>query len=892
MSSVFVLISLFLFSSNPDQDVLRFVERNAGEWGLTATDISNLAVQDIVEDARGNQHVYLVQTVNGIPIHGALFNASLNSNGEIIHFGNRLVKNIENKIRGSVVLSPQEAIGRSATFVNQAVGPLQRLGNVLGAEQAQVWQAPEFSRSEVNLKLVYFPVGDQLILAWAAEVSPIGADQDWILMVDAESGTELGRVSLTVSDVWDGPFFGAPNAGLLESNTRKKGGNAYLVFPFPAESPNHGTLTLVSDPFDLTASPFGWHDTNGVVGAEFTTTEGNNVHAYQDRDGNDIPSIPNDDPDGGPGLVFNFPINLNDQPVDYLEGATVNLFYWNNIIHDLLYHFGFDEAAGNFQENNYGNGGNGSDSVNAQSQSRADQPPTGTTRNNANFSTPTDGGNPRMRMYEWLPIEIYEMEITAPVSLAGTYPASGALFGVQLPQAGMMNNLVLAQDGTGASVTDGCEAFTNAGQVNGKIAILDRGNCNFTQKVQNAEAAGATACIVINNQGDTLITMGATSPPTINIPAIMIYQSLGEAIKTALGNNETVTIELRYNTTSPVRDSDLDAGIIAHEYGHGVSNRLTGGPGNTSCLQNEEQMGEGWSDFLGLYFTSDPAHTELTVRGIGTYASFQPLDGPGIRPRPYTYDFTVNEKTYQNLPDGDISVPHGVGFIWCTMLYDMYWNLVDKHGYDADLYQGTGGNNLALTLVMDGMKLQPCSPGFVDGRDAILAADVNLTAGANRCEIWRAFARRGLGFSASQGSSGSRSDGTAAFDLPCDCSPINRESDGASLCAGEDITLQVQTMGTITSYQWRKNGMPIIGQTGTTLVLTNLTAGDSGNYDCVVTNACNSFPSSGMTITVTEDVFSLAILPFWNDVFSNSGLCTDVNANNRLDVLDLSSSLP
>ena len=36
----------------------------------------------------------------------------------------------------------------------------------------------------------------------------------------------------------------------------------------------------------------------------------------------------------------------------------------------------------------------------------------------------------------------------------------------------------------------------------------------------------------------------------------------------------------------PDRDSDLDSGVIIHEYGHGFSNRLTGG--NVGCLDNPE----------------------------------------------------------------------------------------------------------------------------------------------------------------------------------------------------------------------------------------------------------------------------------------------------------------
>ena len=71
-----------------------------------------------------------------------------------------------------------------------------------------------------------------------------------------------------------------------------------------------------------------------------------------------------------------------------------------------------------------------------------------------------------------------------------------------------------------------------------------------------------------------------------------------------------------------------------------------------------------------------------------------------------------------------------------------------------------------MQLVMDGLKLQSCNPGFVDGRDAILQADMINNNGANQCLIWKAFADRGLGYSADQGSSFDRFDQTQAFDMP------------------------------------------------------------------------------------------------------------------------------
>jgi hypothetical protein len=213
----------------------------------------------------------------------------------------------------------------------------------------------------------------------------------------------------------------------------------------------------------------------------------------------------------------------------------------------------------------------------------------------------------------------------------------------------------------------------------------------------------------------------------------------------------------------PARDSDFDAGVIAHEYGHGISNRLTGGRNVVNCLNNAEQMGEGWSDWLGLVLTTDPADTGATRRGIGTYVGFQSPTGNGIRPTPYSTDMTINPSTYNTIKTA--AIPHGVGYVWSTMLWDMYWNLVDKHGYTPNVYDASGGdgNTLAIQLVMDGMKLQPCRPGFVDGRNAILQADVNLTGGANQCEIWRAFAKRGLGMGADQGSNLSVTDGTESY---------------------------------------------------------------------------------------------------------------------------------
>lgn len=394
---------------------------------------------------------------------------------------------------------------------------------------------------------------------------------------------------------------------------------SYNVIAMPDESPQHGSggRQVIVNPDNAIASPFGWHDTDGVAGAESNYTVGNNTDAYDDRTSTASGSgsgVNSERAFGDTGLVFNDPFNTDVTAAGTngsIFAAVTNLFYWANIIHDISYLYGFDEAAGNFQENNYGNGGIGGDSVRSEAQD-------GSGTCNANFSTPADGSKGRMQMYV----------------------------------------------------------------------------CNS-------------------------------------------------------------------------RDGDFDNGVIAHEYGHGISTRLTGGASNSGCLSSfstPEQMGEGWSDFYGLLLTMETGDSRSDARGIGTWLVGEGPNGEGIRPTPYSTDFAVNGTTYSALPSA--IVPHGVGYVWATMLWELTWDLIDDQGFDTDFYTGSGGNNIALNLVTEGMKFQPCSPGFVDGRDAILDADNALYGGAYSCIIWEAFARRGLGYSASQGSSSSISDGSEAFDLP------------------------------------------------------------------------------------------------------------------------------
>jgi hypothetical protein len=775
-------------NGKPLDIALGFIKQSRQKFGLSETDVLDLKVTDQYTDRHnGVTHIYLRQQIDGIEVVGAEMNTNVARDGKVINLNSSFIKELRAAVKGrNASLSPVQAVEAVTRHLGLTLTePLETLETTDGTERETTFSKGGVSSEAIRVKLVFQPVaGNDVRLAWSVELSEISGRHWWNISVDAATGEILAGYDYIDHDNWGGDFAPdvarnrnfaartsatAPRASLAAGSTATVAdGSAYNVYAFPLESPNDGASTLAWNPADALASPFGWHDTNGAAGAEYTRTRGNNVHAYTDLDANNAVDT-GSDPDGGANLQFGYQFDPAKGPELNRPPAVVNLFYWNNIVHDVFYQYGFNEAAGNFQTNNYGKGGAGNDYVQAEAQD-------GSGTNNANFGTPPDNGSttgssrPRMQMFVWT-FPFKDAVVVNNTTIAGIYPSANAESSPALTATGVTGDVVLVldpSDAAGASTTDGCSPLTNASSVAGKIALVDRGSCSFVIKIKNAQNAGAIAVIVGNNAPGDPVTMGGTDA-TINIPSLMVTLDNANLYKANLPFNASLKIN---PNPPPSRDSDFDAVIIGHEYGHGISNRLTGGRLNTSCLGNQEQMGEGWSDFIGLVLTTDPLDTANTARGIGTYVSYQPGTGNGIRPTPYTTNMSVNPSTYNTIKTA--AVPHGVGYVWSTMLWEMYWNLVEARGYNPNVYEpwNTGGNNLAIQLVMDGMKLQPCSPGFINGRDAILQADMNLTGGANQCLIWKAFAKRGLGLSATQGSNTNVTDGTEAFDLPASCETV------------------------------------------------------------------------------------------------------------------------
>ena len=774
---------------NTELGLVRNALQQKGER-LTPSDLNELVVTDFYLTKRtGITHLYASQSIHGIAVVNSNLTAAIGPAGEVRGLQYNLFPNIASKVFTAnpgidLATAVNTTLGKVAPQVTASAS--QPSGNKFVLEMV----GPNNYRHGTTGELVYFITPESEVkLAWSFDIDLPSGKHWWHFLVDAVNGEELRRLdwqtSCNVNHLHNALCTDqAPESSNLSEEFTTEDGSGYNVFAFPVESPIHGSRSLVSEPGFALASPFGWHDTNGFPGAEHTITRGNNVYAYDDINDQNQPGF---SPDGGSDLTFSYPLSLNLLPQSYTSAAITNLFYANNRIHDLLYQYGFDESAGNFQANNYGNGGLGQDWVLAEAQD-------GGGSNNANMATPPDGDQPRMQMYLWSSStsETSFLHINAPEAIEGNYQTSNiAAFGPPLPIEGITADVV---QGFGPNNSpNACGSVVNSAALDGKIALIDRGGCNFTEKVLNAQAAGAVAVMIANNVAGGVTEMGG-SADGITIPSLMISQAHGNLIKNQLNSGVTVNASLGFfGDGGNIKDGSFDNGIIIHEYIHGLTNRLTGGPSQAGCLGNEEQMGEGWSDWYCVMLTMDLSVSNPVYRPIGTFAVAQSPSGQGIRPAAYDTSFSVNPYTYANLNNGNISVPHGVGFIWGTMLWDLTWALVNEYGFDPDLDSGTSGNNLALQLVTDGLKLQVCEPGFVDGRNAILLADEIANGGANACLIWEVFAKRGLGYNADQGSSQSRSDGTASFELPPICQNVV-----AAPNADFDISAQTTCDGFVT----------------------------------------------------------------------------------------------
>lgn len=606
-----------------------------------------------------------------------------------------------------------------------------------------------------RVRKTYFPVGKNVVPAYYVELDLPDVDtatsQHFAYVLSATDGKMLFRMNQTADATYrvygeaTEKRYGTPLDGVYSDfsphPTARNDGSK------PAGWADSSLITL--DRLPLVPESDVWLPANSQ------TTNGNNVIAYADLAA----------PDGfGAGDViavatsantFDYTYNpdqSHDASMTQRLASVTQLFYTNNWLHDWYYAAGFDEASGNAQALNFGRGGLEADALKAEAQDAA-----GT--NNANMSTPADGAPPRMQMFAFTTPSIRTAEFRpqggapfAPIFLGDSVfgPASYDITG----------DLVRGSDATGSA--EGCTAPLTS-DVAGKIAFIRRGTCSFVIKAQNAEAAGAVAVVIYSNQAGNV---GSLAGAGIAIPGIFVDQVTGDAIAAALAAGTKYQVRLS-KAGQPTHDGTLDNQIVAHEWGHFISNRLIG---NATGLASSHQrgLGEGWADFHAILLTvkegDDLLPTNAKFGGAYPIAGYAIGENTShyhaIRRLPYSTNMAINPLTFKHISRGEALPPlapendyaytgdnaqvHATGEIWASMLWECYASLLN----DTRTRRSFDEKREAMKqYLVAAYKMTPPLPTLLEARDAILAA---ARAGNENDfqNFARAFAKRGAGLRA------------------------------------------------------------------------------------------------------------------------------------------------
>ncbi len=758
---------------------LAYAGANASHFGVESADVADLAVTSSYRSSHsGVTHVNLNQRFRGLEVFGAHATVNVASSGKVVFASGAFVSELRAASADEADLAATEAVEAAAEGLDlddpEGLRVLRESG---GAAQRTVLSRAGISDQPISARLGWQPTGRGLRLAWQVVIDDSSAAHLWNATVDAATGKLLetedwtsqdsrGDLQRTLSRSGGSSAAAAGDAAALSSPDPVIDGSSYRVFALPKESPNDGPRTLEQNPADATASPFGWHDTNGAPGPEFTTARGNNVHAYTDHNDDDaptggLPAVIVDAPSPAAGTYDAVTAAFGPAPTEAgISGAFVVVNDAVGTTSDGCEPFAL--PAGSIPLIDRGNCNFTVKVKNAQDAGAG----TAVVVNNVAGPPITMGGTDATIVIPSVMVSLDDGN-----TIKAGLPASGSVKIVPEP------NPTEPEGGPGLDFDFPVDlltehphdywdaAVTNLFFWNNTIHDVlygygfDEASGNF--QANNYGRGGLGGDYVRAEAQDG----GGTNNANFSTPTE----------PTATGAVPRMQMYLWPNQT-PVRDGDFDNGVVIHEYGHGVSIRLTGGP-TVNCLTGNEQAGEGWSDYLAITLLLDPALDDPDEpRGMGTYVLFQDdRHGAGIRPRPYTRDMALQPFTYDSIKTNgwlngtSLALPHGLGHGWAAVLWDVNWDLIDKHGFNPNVYGAwdSGGNNRALQYVIDGLKMQGCGPGLVVARSAIIAAAEALESD-DECTLWAAFSRRGLGVSAVQGTT-NRNDNTEAFDTHPAC---------------------------------------------------------------------------------------------------------------------------
>lgn len=389
---------LGLMNDDPHRAVKAFLIENAVLFGHGPEVLTDATItREFVTAHNGMRTVVWQQQLDDVPVFEGELKGHIMKRGELVNISSRLLPDVETasgldkpgrlRLVSAPTVAPAQALVNALTDLGVAitVDAVTSAGEIPATPERQQKfnAAPVFG--EARTRLVWLPMNRSSVrLCWVVEFIRRSPMEGFRTLVDAVSGEVLVRQNRTCHYI---------NA-------------SYRVYPSDSPSPfspghaqpSSGQPALVErqlltlPALSQTASPLGWiRDYDNL-------TLGNNVDASANRDA-EFPN-PTPRPQGSPFRVFDFALDLNQDPSTYSDAAAVNLFYRCNWMHDKLYDLGFTEAAGNYQDDNFGRGGVPGDRILAYAQFGAD------TRfpwnyNNAAFFPAPDGTSGMIQMYVW-----------------------------------------------------------------------------------------------------------------------------------------------------------------------------------------------------------------------------------------------------------------------------------------------------------------------------------------------------------------------------------------------------------------------------------------------------------------------------------------------------------
>jgi len=395
-------------------DVLRsFIKENAGLFGVTPANADSLKeFADYTNPLGDLSFAVLEQDINGIPVFNGEVKAGFNKQGEMFRVVNNLAPGLEYASLSQDFGDPAAAVRVSASQLKIDPASLDLKANAAATNDLKT----TFGQGDwaTTAEKMYFPTEPGIAVpAWRVLIwQPKDA---FYVIVDSATGIVLWKKSITNDQTQSATYnvYAATN-NLGQALDSPSPGSPSPIFPgspdpatvpsYQPEAVSRTNVTLIGNEGPLAFNNLGWM-TDNINGGN-GLTDGNNVEAGVDLvapDGVDAPQP-------GTGRVFNFNYTpsvvtgasvppytgteTGDPPTnpDYRSGVVTHLFYLTNRYHDALYQVGFTEQARNFQNDNFGRGGQGSDRVSAEAQDSSGS-------NNANFFTPADGQRGLMQMY-------------------------------------------------------------------------------------------------------------------------------------------------------------------------------------------------------------------------------------------------------------------------------------------------------------------------------------------------------------------------------------------------------------------------------------------------------------------------------------------------------------